>query len=285
MVESLFQTEDSGSNPTPSLHYPSPDRDYAIQQISTQEMSNFTAKWHYSKSMPRLTKICYGGFREGKLVAAISFGWGSRPLHTIRKLFPGLTTKDYFEIGRMCLEDDEPKNSETKFMSLVFRQLKKDFPGLKLIFTWSDGMWGKPGYVYQAGNFLYGGYIWTDAYLDEKGQKLHPFQLQGEWRRRGLVIEGRSKRRRPTLEEMNSLGWKHYYGKQFRYILFLCGKRERGNLLSTSTVEWGLNHPKDKDCEWKVTIDRGKKVFCESPMFKKSVNFHETEGSNANPSK
>ena len=37
------------------------------------------------------------------------------------------------------------------------------------------GRWfvGKPGFVYQAANFLYGGFIWTQIYINNKGEKIH----------------------------------------------------------------------------------------------------------------
>lgn len=33
---------------------------------------------------------------------------------------------------------------------------------------------GKCGYVYQAANFYYGGEYWTDSYMSDKGEKVHP---------------------------------------------------------------------------------------------------------------
>src|ERR1700688_505449 len=84
---------------------------YDVRPIEVEEVAAFSAQHHYSEVMPRHTEVCYGGFRDGKLVAAISFGWGQQPLATIRTIFPSLTTKDYFDIGKMCLLDEEPKNS------------------------------------------------------------------------------------------------------------------------------------------------------------------------------
>ena len=64
--------------------------------------------------MPKLTKIRLGYYDEKDLVGVITFGWGTRPLHTIQKLFPELTTKDYYEIGKMAMDDKMPRNSESK---------------------------------------------------------------------------------------------------------------------------------------------------------------------------
>jgi hypothetical protein len=279
MAERLVnQQADGGSNPTPSLQ--SLCR-YDVREISRQQMQEFVNKWHYSCVMPRQTKLYLGGVRQddisGDIKAAISFGWGSRPLHTIRKLFPSLTTKDYLDIGKMCMEDNEPKNSESMFLAQAIKILKKKHPEIKLLFTWADGMWGKPGYIYQASNFLYGGYIWTDVYMTPEGKRLHPLQLQAERRARGAEIIARTQR--PSLELQREMGWKHYFGKQFRYIRFLCSDTEKKRLLKESTETWTTNYPKDKDCEWKVQTENGR-ILCPKPDFTAAIKFKKREENN-----
>ncbi len=240
---------------------------YDVRSITVQEMAAFVKIRHYSTVMPRLTKACFGGFRDGELVAAISFGWGSRPRHTIQKLFPSLGVDDYLEIGKMCLRDDQPKNSETSFMSDAFWKLHKQFPDLKLIFTWADGLWGKPGYVYQAANFLYGGFIWTDVYQTEDGKRIHPLQLQAEISKSGLSTTRRTNR--PTEREMAERGWQHYWGKQFRYVKFLCDAKEQQRLLAESPFPWTATragYPKAADLVWFQKVE-GTKLPCEQPKF------------------
>ncbi len=232
---------------------------YEVRIIPVQEMADFVARHHYSKTMPRITKVCYGGFRSEELVAAISFGWGSRPLHTIRRLFPSLVSQDYLEIGKMCLADSQPRNSETQFMAATFWMLRKQFPDVKLIFTWADAMWGKPGYVYQAANFLYGGFIWTDVYQTPDGQRIHPLQLRSAM---GTYL----RTQRPNAIELAERGWAHYFGKQFRYLRFLCDAREQQRLLRESPFSWSTKYPKAVDLEWYQCIE-GKKIPCTQPQF------------------
>ena len=38
----------------------------------------------------------------------------------------------------------------------------------------ADGIMGKCGYVYQASNFYYGEKYWTQVYMMDNGEKLHP---------------------------------------------------------------------------------------------------------------
>ena len=84
-----------------------------LKQIDKITASEFIADRHYSAVMPSLTKYFLGCFVEEEIVGVITFGWGTRPKHTIQALFPELDTKDYYEIGKMCMDDSMPKNSES----------------------------------------------------------------------------------------------------------------------------------------------------------------------------
>ena len=62
---------------------------------------------------------------------------------TIKKMFPTLTTQDYYEIGKMCMDDAMPRNSETQMMSATIRWMKQNTPSVKYLYTWADGIVGK----------------------------------------------------------------------------------------------------------------------------------------------
>ena len=217
-----------------------------IKEINKVVAGEYTSTRHYSALLPRLTKYYCGYFIDDKLKGVITFGWGTRPKHTIQKLFPMLDTKDYYEIGKMCMDESMKRNSETQMMSAAVNWLKKKEPDLKYVFTWADGLVGKPGYVYQAFNFLYGGYIWTDTYVTEKGEKVHPRTIQGKLPNTQNFKYGS----RPNPKQLEELKLSRVKGKQFRYILPLSKKMRK--FLKQSTVDWHLNYPKDKDLEWKI---------------------------------
>ena len=202
---------------------------------------------HYSRIMPKLTKHFLGGFVDGKLIGALTLGWGTRPSHTIKKLFPSLDTKDYFEIGRMAMLEEMPRNTESAFLRRIEEWIKINEPSVKVLFTWADGILGKPGTVYAASNFLYGGFIVTDLYVTEKGEKVHPRTSQG-LTDKGDKVCGH----RPTKELLKEKNWNHYKGKQFRYVRFLCNKIEKRKLLTESLVSWTINYPKVADLEWQI---------------------------------
>lgn len=248
----LFQVVKGGEVPTSALHI-------NIKPISNNECFEFTRKYHYSKTTPRLTKICLGGYVDNNLVAVMSLGWGVRPLHTIAKMFPSYTSKNYYEIGRMCIDDMMPKNTGSIFLSQIIKWLRVN-TDIDVLFTWSDGIMGKPGYVYQASNFYYGGYIWTDVYFTEDGEKVHPRQTN--------KIGGR-----PKKEFIFANKWKHIRGKQFRYIYFLNDKSK-----SDTVWKWTKNNmPKEKDLEYKELTPSGW-VFCGKPFYnRESMSFRSSK--------
>ena len=157
----------------------------------------------------------------------------------------------------MCMLEEMPKNSESQFLSSIISWIKVNQPQIKLLFTWADGILGKPGFVYQAANFSYGGYIWTDLYITDKGEKVHPRTSQG-LTDKGDKICGH----RPTKSLLKKQGWSHYKGKQFRYLYFLCNHKEKKKLLTESTVSWTIEYPKKVDLEWQLQdLDTGEWMF------------------------
>ena len=216
-----------------------------IKQTHKVNATEFIAERHYSAVMPSLTKHYLGCYENDEMVGVITFGWGTRPMHTIQALFPKLNTTDYFEIGKMCMDDKMPRNSESQMLSLSVKWLKEN-TDIKYVFTWADGLVGKPGYVYQAFNFLYGGFIWTDTYVTEKGEKIHPRTIQ-------RIIPNTKNRKigmRPNFEQLREMNLSQVKGKQFRYIYPMHKKYRK--YLKNSTVEWNLNYPKHVDLEWKI---------------------------------
>lgn len=222
---------------------------YEIRQVSKEDALVMVQKYHYSNTLPKLNKYFVGFFLEGDLVGVITLGWGTRPRHTIQRIFPSLDTSDYLEIGRMAMLDSMPRNSESQMLSQLVKWMKRELPEVKVLFTWADGMVGKVGYVYQASNFIYAGYSGGEMYMKD-GVKIHVRQMKAF-----LIPEGVKDNRitvRPTLEQMREFNIQHFRGKQYRYLLFLCDKKEKKRLLNECQIDLNLPRPKDDDLSWTV---------------------------------
>ena len=97
-----------------------------LSPTNKNRLVDLISELHYSPIMPRLTKHYLGCYVDDELVGGLTFGWGTRPKHTIQKMFPELDTKDYFEIGKMALIEDMPRNSESQMLKLAIQWLKEN---------------------------------------------------------------------------------------------------------------------------------------------------------------
>ena len=241
---------------------------YEVREIDKPTAVSMIRKYHYSDTLPRLNKHFVGFFWKEELVGVVTLGYGTRPKHTIQKIFPSMDTREYLEIGRMCMTEDMPRNSESQMLSQLIRWIKRNLPDIKVLFTWADGMLGKCGYVYQASNFIYVGYSPTDMYLKD-GVKIHPRQTKR------LFGEANDKRLtcRPSKAQMLKYGIEHWRGNQYKYIFFTCDKREKRRLLAQCIVSLPQNPPKDKDLRWrKQNLRSGEWEDSSCPIYRTDLN-------------
>ena len=282
---------------------------FQIEEVSRAYATEFVQSLHYSKIMPKLTKHFLGCYLEDELVGVLTLGWGTQPKATIAKLFndknfcrikfdgekyvsDDLDTKDYYEIGKMCMKEEMPKNSESQMISAVVRWMKVNCPEKQYLYTWADGIMGKPGYVYQAANFLYGGFIWTQIYISAEGEKIHPrssrrlcdenvkFKLERE----PDFFVGKKGERIYWLTQdfLDHKGISKIHGKQFRYILPLNKKARK--LLKKSKVEWSLNYPKNDDLVWDKSTTNGRERLDKMPYIDGDVTEYNNKNVNAHKS-
>lgn len=233
-----------------------------IQEIDKITATRFVQTYHYSQIMPRLTKYYLGLFNGNVLCGVVTLGWGTQPLQTIKKLFPGrdLVTADYLEIGKMCfLPQLNNGNFGSMALSLLVKWCKRHTPA-KFLYTLADGIMGKCGYVYQAANFRYIGSFKTSVYMDKAtGEKIHPRSAKSLCIE-NAEFEGKEKVYWLTDDFCKYKGIDKINGLMFRYIYPL--NREAGEmLLATYPV---TKYPKDDALKFERRVASG--VFEEIPQ-------------------
>ena len=280
--------------------------DFVIKEISRAHATDFVQSLHYSKVMPKLTKHFLGCYLENELVGVLTLGWGTQPKATIAKLFndknfcrikfdgekyvsDDLDTKDYYEIGKMCMKEEMPRTSESQMISAVVSWMKDNCPEKQFLYTWADGIMGKPGFVYQAANFLYGGFIWTQIYISDKGEKIHPRSsrrlcdenVQFKLEREPDFFVGKKGERIYWLTQdfLDHKGISKIHGKQFRYILPLNKKARK--LLKKSKVKWTLEYPKEKDLVWDKSSVNGRERLDKMPHIDGDMTEYNSKNVNA----
>lgn len=229
---------------------------FEVEEVSKEFVYTFVQKYHYSPVFPVLTKHWLGVFLDNVMVGTITLGWGTQPKGTIRKMFPNheFETTDYYEIGKMCMSDTLPKNSESQMIKSVVNWLKTNDRNLNkgqdrrlFLYTMADGIMGKVGYVYQASNFYYGGKYWTDVYMSETGEKIHPRTTKNLCKENAEFV-GKSKVFWLTPDFLKEKKMKRVRGRMFRYIFPLTKKAE--NILLE--YGWNKDYPKNNDLEWQI---------------------------------
>lgn len=243
---------------------------FEVKEITKEKALEMIQKYHYSNTLPKINKHFIGFFLKNELVGVVTLGWGTRPKHTIQRIFQNLDTKDYLEIGRMCMTDEMPRNSESQMLSQLVKWIKRNIPDLKILFTWADGMLGKVGYVYQASNFIYAGYSGGEMYMKD-GVKIHVRQMKSI-----LIPEGEKDKRitvRPTLEQMRNFNIQHFKGKQYKYLMFLCDKKEKKQLMEECLISLSDTNPKEDDLSWTVkNVYTGKWEKSEKPPYTTDID-------------
>ena len=237
---------------------------YEIHELHKVKAVEFVQKYHYSPVMPTLTKYFLGFYVDNELKGVLTLGWGTQPRQTINKLFPGLESKDYYEIGKMCMDDDMPRNSESQMISATIRWMKNNTNCL-FLYTMADGIMGKCGYVYQASNFYFGEKYWTSVYLMDNGEKLHP-RTSKQLCIENAKFSGKDKIFWLTSEFMIHKGIRRINGLMFRYIYPL-NKEAKRIMEKKSSINWTKNYPKDKDLEWLDVTDMKNKKYIDKPPF------------------
>lgn len=245
-----------------------------IKEIDKNIAIDFIHKHHYSKILPRLTKLYLGVFEEDNIIAVITLGWGTQPLQTIKKIFYNhdLKTKDYYEIGKMCfIPKINSSNYGSRIISNLVRWLKKN-TDIKFLYTLADGIMGRCGFIYQASNFTYIGSFKTSVYMDrETKEKIHPRSAKE------LCIENAEHENKKkvfwlTHNFCEYKGIDKINGLMFRYIYPLNKKSKK---ILKSYLKYNNNkNPKEKDLVFERRIRNGKFIKIDKPKFNMNIFNH-----------
>ena len=103
------------------------------------------------------------------LVGCLQYG---PPMNGIKTSSKISEESKMMELNRMVMADSEPKNSESMAISLCNKWLRQN-TDIKWLLSFSDGKEGNVGYIYQATNWKYLGYIISDSFYELDGEYLH----------------------------------------------------------------------------------------------------------------
>lgn len=146
---------------------------YHAREIPVDDARKIVKKYHYSKKVVANSSIHIGIFRDNSLVGCLQFGPPMNGEKTTKKI----SSDAGIELNRMVMSDDEPRNAESQAISLSVKYLKRYYKDISFILSFSDSKEGNVGYIYQATNWMYIGYLYSDSFFKLDGQYMHAVQV------------------------------------------------------------------------------------------------------------
>ena len=128
-------------------------KDIRVAPIKSADARAFVQRWHYSgKAYPK-SQLHLGAFIDGMLIGVMQYG---DPLvrAKVLPLVRGTKWNDMLELNRMAMIDATPPNTESRFIAISARIIRKTYPNMEWLLSFSDGCQCGDGTIYRAAGFL-----------------------------------------------------------------------------------------------------------------------------------
>ena len=207
-------------------------KDIIVKPITAQAANALVKRVHYSGKVVNNSTLHLGAYLNDKLEGVMSFG---SPLDK-RKVLPlvsGTTWTGMLELNRMAFSDRLPRNSESRCMAVAFRLIKKHYPHIEWVLSFSDGCQCGDGAIYRASGFVLTGIRkngqiikFPDGLIETRlvltdSRRPRRIELAKKY---GLILGGGA-----SLKPFIDFGAVPLDGYQLRYIYFL-NKEARARL-------------------------------------------------------
>jgi hypothetical protein len=128
-------------------------KDILIKPIAKRDADKLIKKYHYSHKVVNNSNLHFGVFYNDKCEGAMSFGSPTDKRKVIG-LVENTLWHEMLEINRMAFSDNLPRFSESRALSVAFRIIKKNYPQIKWILSFSDACQCGDGTIYRAAGFI-----------------------------------------------------------------------------------------------------------------------------------
>jgi hypothetical protein len=189
-------------------------KDIRIEPVSSQDAMRIVRRFHYSGRVVQNSQLHLGVFIDGRCEGAMSFG-PSLDKRKVQGLVAGTSWNSFLELNRMAFSDALPRNSESRALSIAFRVIRKQYPHIDWIVSFSDATMSGDGAIYRAAGFVLTG-------LKKNDQTW--VSPTGEVRSRMTMTNITSSRKGGGASSMKRYideGWTVLPGFQLRYVKFL----------------------------------------------------------------
>lgn len=206
---------------------------FSVHGIGYDECKEWCLNKHYAHRMPPIS-FSFGLFnKENELVGICTYG---RPMAhpLIKNAFGGKFQDCFYELNRLCVNDELPRNTLSFFVAQTLNMLPKPM----VIVSYADTSYHHHGYIYQATNWLYTGLsVPFKDYMVKGYENMHGGSI--------MDMVGRSDGKEGHLNKVQLL--KEKFGEEnvymvdrpqkHRYFMFLGDKRQKREMLKALTYE------------------------------------------------
>jgi hypothetical protein len=171
--------------------------DLVVEATSIENVAEFVETHHYSKSVKGITpEFCFCVRYQTEIIGAAIFG--PPGMKNARLKYSEGGSVRLTELRRFVLIDDTPRNSESRVLGLMFRDLAKQ--GVQRILSYADPSHGHVGTIYRATGFQFIGQGTRTRVLWYRNQKISTRNLTRCVRDRSCDLRPDAKRFRAALE-------------------------------------------------------------------------------------
>lgn len=153
-----------------------------LRRATYKAMKYACMNFHYAKAVPQ-APIGYNIYEDGIWCGCVLFARGASP--SIGNEF-GLNQGEFVELVRVALNGKQSYTSQA--ITKALKQMKKESPTVKMVFSFADQNQSHLGTIYQATNWIYVGEGGDMRLIYVNGKLTHNKTLNYECKRTGLII-------------------------------------------------------------------------------------------------
>lgn len=147
-------------------------KEIIVKPISSQDAARIVKACHYSGKVVQNSQLHFGVFLNGRCGGAMQFG-PSFDKRKIQGLVEGTGWNGFLELNRMAFADWLPRNSESRAIAVAMRMIRKAYPHIEWIVSFSDATQCGDGTIYRASGFVLTGITANSSILElPDGQKV-----------------------------------------------------------------------------------------------------------------
>ena len=128
-------------------------KDIVVKPISSRDARRIIKSLHYSGKVCANSQLHFGVFLDGKCGGALQFG-PSMDKRKVQGLVKDTKFNGFLELNRMALADWLPPNGESRAIAVCLRLIKKNYPHIEWVVSYSDATQCGDGTIYGAAGFV-----------------------------------------------------------------------------------------------------------------------------------